>query len=196
MCPPVIAAVAAFAASPAGTATLAGLTLASTGVGVAGALQSSKAAQASANYQGQLADINALNADRAARDALERGTLDAVKHGREVAKLRGQQTQAFASQGLDLGFGTPLDTAGDTAMLAAEDNRTIAENAAREADSFRINAQNYRADAAGARAAGANARTAGLINAGTTLLNGATQIGGQFAKYGGAQKSYAPRIFG
>ena len=84
----------------------------------------------------------------------------------------------------------------DTAMLAAEDNRTIAENAAREADSFRINAQNYRADAAGARAAGANARTAGLINAGTTLLNRATQIGGQFAKYGGAQKSYAPRIFG
>lgn len=167
------------------TALTLALTAASTGVGVVGAIQGGKVAQASANYQGQLADINAINADRAARDALERGTLDAVKHGREVAKLRGQQTQAFASQGLELGFGTPADVAGDTTMLGREDSRTIAENSAREADSFRINAQNYRADAAGSRVAGANAKTASVINAGSTLLNGATQMTGTWAKYKG-----------
>ena len=77
MCPPVIAAVAAFASSGAGTATLAGLTLASTGVGVAGALQSSKAAQASANYQGQLADINAANAALSATNASQASTITA-----------------------------------------------------------------------------------------------------------------------
>lgn len=171
------------------TALTLALTAASTGVGVAGAIQGGKQAQASANYQAQLADINAQNADKAARDAQERGEREAVKHGRDVANLRGRQLNAFASQGLDVGFGTPLDTAGDTDLLAAEDTRTIYENAGREAEGYRINASNYRASAEGDRAQGANARSASYINAGSTLLTGASQMAGTVNKYGSPFKS-------
>lgn len=165
-----------------GTMTV--LALASAAVGGVGQYQSMKGQQAALTYQSQLDEVNAINADRAARDALERGELDAVKHGREVAKLRGQQTVGWAAAGLDLGFGTPLEVAGDTDLLAAEDTRTIYENANREAEGFRINAANYRASAAGARAQRANVGTEGILSMASTAVNTATQIGGQWQKYG------------
>lgn len=174
---------------------MAATTVASTAVATYGGIRSAKGQQASLNYQAQLADVNAVYADRSARDALERGELDALKHGREVAALRGKQTVAMANDGLDLGFGTPLDIANDTDLLAAEDTGRIYENASREADSYRINAQGYRNSAAGDRAARQNSKTSMIIDAGSTLLNGATQLAGQQMKYGSA-KSYAPRIFG
>lgn len=165
-------------------ATLTVMTLASGAISLYGGIQSSKAQQASLRYSAQLNDINSVYADRAARDALERGELDALAHGRTVAKLRGEQTVAAASQGLDLGFGTPLDVAQDTDVLAAEDTGRIYSNAEREAQGYRINAQGYRNQAAGDRAARANEKTSMYINAGSTILNTATQIGGQWAKYG------------
>lgn len=160
------------------------LTAASTGLSIAGGIQSSKASQAQATYAGQLADVNAQNADVAARDALERGQLDAVAHGRQVAQLRGQQVVDTAASGIELGFGTPADIAVDTALMANEDRARIAANAGREADSFRISASNYRADAAGSRAAAAAEKSSMLINAGSTLLGGATQLAGTWKKYG------------
>lgn len=160
------------------------LTVASTAVSTVGGIQSSKAQQAMADYQGQLADVNAINADRAARDALERGELDALKHGREVAKLRGQQIQRMAASGVEVGYGSSGDLLGDTDVLAAEDTGRIYENANREAEGYRINAANYRADAAGSRMEKANLKTSMVINAGSTLLEGASTLTGQYAKYG------------
>lgn len=164
--------------------TMTVLTIASIATTAVGGIQSGRAQQAAARYQGQLQDINAINADRAARDALERGELDAVKHGREVAALRSRQELSFASQGLDLGFGSPADVVGDTNRLGNEDNARIYENAGREAEGFRINAQNYRAGAAGSRAEASNIGTATIINTGSTLLSGASQLAGQWKKYG------------
>lgn len=161
-----------------------GISAASTVVGLMGNSYATSAAKNQATYQSQLAEINAKNADASARDALERGELDAVAHGREVAALRGRQTASFAAAGLEAGYGTPLDVANDTSLMAAEDTGRIYQNASREADSYRINASNYRAQAVGARAAGKNASTAGLINAGSTLIGGATQIAGVWGKYG------------
>lgn len=160
------------------------LTVASTAVSTVGGIQSSRGQQAMATYQGQLADINAINADRAARDALERGELDAVKHGREVAKLRGDQIRRMASSGVEVGFGSSGDVLGDTDLLAAEDTARIYENVNREAEGYRINASNYRAEAEGARAERSNLKTSMVINAGSTLLEGASQLSGQYAKYG------------
>lgn len=165
-------------------AILAVTTLASGAVSVAGGIQKARAEQAGLKYQSQLAEVNAINADRAARDALERGELDAVKHGREVAALRGAQQVSVAQAGIEQGFGSPLDIATDTDLLAAEDTRTIYENANREAEGYRINASNYRAEAAGARAQRKNVGTAAIIDAGSTVLNTATQLSGSWAKYG------------
>lgn len=165
-------------------ATMTAMIIASTAVSTYGGIQTSKANQSALGYQAQLADINAEYSDRAARDALERGELDALAHGRQVAALRGKQTNRAAAAGLELGFGSPFDVAGDTDVLAAEDTGRIYENANREAESFRINAQSYRNSASGDRAARANARTGMYIDAGSTLLEGATQISGTWAKYG------------
>lgn len=170
------------------TATLV-LTAASGAAATYGGIQNSKGQQAMLNYQAQVGDINAVYADRAARDALERGELDVLAHGRQVAKLRGEQTLGAASQGLDVSFGTPLDIAGDTAVLAAEDAARLSSNAENEAQGYRINAQNYRNDAAGNRAAKANEHTSMIIGAGTTLLNTAAQLSGTWAKYGGGKFS-------
>lgn len=196
MCDPVTisAAVGFFSANAASIAAVSGV--AATGLSVAGGIQQGKSQQAMARYQGQVADINAISADRAARDALERGELDAVKHGREVAQLRARQQHAYASSGVELGFGSPLDVVGDTNVLANQDNARIYENAGREADSYRINAGNYRANAAGARAEAANAGTSMIINAGSTLLAGASQVAGGWARNSRSYKAPAPRIFG
>lgn len=184
MCDPAtLTAVTTFFAANASTIAAVS-TVAATGVSVAGGLQAADAAKASARYQGKLGDVNAINADRAARDALERGELDAVKHGREMAQLRARQQTAFAASGIELGFGSPQDVAADTDLLGNEDNARIFENAGREADSYRISASNYRAGAAGDRAEAKNIGTAAIINAGSTLLNGASQFGDRVAKYG------------
>lgn len=168
----------------AGPAIMTGLSAVSTGLGVIGGLQQSRAQQAQLRYQSQLAGINADQADAAARDALERGELDAIAHGRQVAALRGQQRSQFAAAGLEADYGTPLDIANDTSLLSAEDTSRIYSNAEREAQGYRINASNYRAEAAGASAARSASKASMFINAGSTLIGGATQIGATWAKYG------------
>lgn len=156
----------------------------STGLAVAGQVQASKAAQASANYQSQVANINARSADQQAQDAIARGEEDAQAHGQRVAQLRGQQTASMAAMGLELGYGSPLEIAQDTSLGAAQDARRLRENAGREADSYRISAANSRTDAVSARASGQAAKSSMLINAGSTILGGAGQLAGIQHKYG------------
>lgn len=166
------------------TATLSFMA-ASTAVNTMGAIQTGQANKKSAKYQAQLAGINAVYADRAARDALERGELDALAHSREVAALRGEQTAGMAAEGLELGYGTPLDIAQDTDLLAAEDRARIYANAEREAQSYRIDAQGYRNQGLGYKAQAKNAVTSSLFAAGGTFLEGAAQFGGAWQKYKG-----------
>lgn len=194
MCDPVtMTAMVTFVTTHAATIAAVG-TVAATGLSVAGISQQAKAQKASATYQAQLADVNATYADRAARDAIERGNFDALKHGRQQAQLRAQQTAGAAASGLDLSFGSPSDIAMDTDVLGSQDRGRIAENANREADSYRISAQGYRNSSAGSRAERSNIGSAAMLDSASTLIGGATKIAGGFAKYG--SNSYAPRIFG
>jgi hypothetical protein len=166
-------------------ATIAAVSTVAAGATTAYGIQRQAQAQsAGLKYQAQLDEVNAVNADRAARDALERGELDAVAHGRQVRELRGRQIAAQASENLELGFGSPLAILQDTDLLAAEDRATIYENANREAEGYRISASNARASAAGNMAQRSNVKTAAILDSASTVLNTATQLGGQWAKYG------------
>lgn len=185
MCFPALAPLAASAASFLGSsAGITAATVAAAGVTAYGQVTAAQGQRAGLKYQSQLAEVNAVNADRAAREALERGELDAVAHDRQVRQLRGRQIAAQAAQGLELGFGSPLDILTDTDLLAAEDRANIYENANREAEGYRISAANYRADAEGNRAQRANTRTQMIIDLGSTALSTATQLGGTWKKYG------------
>jgi hypothetical protein len=121
--------------------------------------------------------MNAKIADSNARDAQERGKLEEQNKRREVAMLTGRQRAAMASNGVDLSFGSPLDSLVDTAMLGELDALTIRSNAAREAYGYNVSATNARADATLSRANAKSAKTGGYLSAFGTVLGGAAEVG-------------------
>jgi apolipoprotein N-acyltransferase len=185
-----VAAAGAGAAAAAGSAaTIFGLTasqlaLVSAGVSAVGGLAAGYAKNQQAKAQAQIDNRNASISQNAANDAVERGDEDLRRHFQQVGQLRGQQRAALAANGVDVDFGSAADLQVDTTLAAQADATIIAENAQREADSYRINASNYRASAATAKAAGRTAMVAGAFDAGRSILGGAQQYASAKTKYG------------
>lgn len=149
------------------------LTLSSTLLGAAGAVQQGQATAASSRYNAQVQEMNATLADRRAKDALERGAVEEQRKRQQVAGLQGQQKAAMAANGVDLTFGSPLDTIVDSAVMGEMDALTIRTNTAREAYDYKVGAVNQRAGATMSRAAADNAETSGYLGAAGTILGGA-----------------------
>lgn len=156
------------------------LTIGSTALSAMGSIQQGQAAAASANYNAKVADMNAQISERRARDALERGKVEEQKKRTQAQQVLGQQRAAMAANGVDIGFGSPLDTLVDTATLGEVDALTIRSNSAREAYDYKVQAANGRADANLSRMNAKSASTGGYLNAASTILTGA----------GNAYKSY------
>lgn len=72
-----------------------------------------------------------------AEDAIARGDFAAQQYRRDLSMLLGRQRTSFASQGLDVSFGTPAAIAEQTESIGAADIRMIRENAMREAMALR-----------------------------------------------------------
>lgn len=149
------------------------LTVGSTLLGSVGAVQAGQASAASSQYIAQVQDMNATLAERRAKDAERRGEVDEQRKRQQVAQIAGQQRVAMAANGVDLSFGSPLDTLIDTAVAGELDALTIRTNAAREAYDFRVDAVNKRAGASMSRAQADNAIAGSYLNAGGTILSGA-----------------------
>lgn len=156
------------------------LTIGSTLMGGLGAIQQGQASAASARYNARVADMNARMADRAAKDALERGKLEEQKQRQKTAQLMGQQTAAMAANGVDIGFGSPLDLLVDTATLGELDALTIRSNAYREERDIRQQGANYRGQAGMYRAQASSASTGGFLGAMGTFLGGGSRAYGQY----------------
>lgn len=167
-----------------GVATMAALTVASTGLKVMGGVQTSKANQAAYQHASEIAQFNAAQAERGSKDAMDRGEEEAVAHGREVAALRGTQEATWGSSGVEMGYGSTADVATDTDLLAAEDAARIRQNAQRESRGYSISAENYRQEARGAQMSKSAERKSMYINAASTLVSGASQLAGMKYKYG------------
>lgn len=149
------------------------LTIGSTLMGAAGQIQQGQAANAAAQYNAQVAEMNATLSDRRAKDAIERGAQEEQRKRHEVAKIKGQQIAGMAANGVDLTFGSPLDTIVDTAILGELDALTIRQNTYREEYDHRVDGMNQRAGATLQRAQGKAAQTAGYLGAAGTVLTGA-----------------------
>lgn len=160
------------------------LTIGSTVVGAAGQIQAGNAQAAASRYNAQVAEMNAKMADRAARDAIERGQIEEQNKRREIAAIQGRQQAAMAANGVDLTFGSPLDTLVDTAVLGEIDALTIRRNAAREAYDYEVQGVNYRADATLARMNASSATSGGYMGALGTVLGGGAK----------AYQSYKPSL--
>ncbi len=148
------------------------LMVGSTLVGAAGQVQQAQATAKANRYNAQIQDMNANLADRQARDAIERGHLEEQRKRQEVARIKGAQTAAMAANGVDLTFGSPLDTLVDTAVAGEIDALTIRSNSYREAYDHNVDAVNKRAGATLSRMSASAASTGGYLNAAGTILGG------------------------
>ncbi|MBY3038937.1 hypothetical protein HFO76_22695 [Rhizobium laguerreae] len=149
------------------------LTLGSTLLGAAGTMQQAQATKAASNYNAQVAEMNAKIADRQAKDAIDRGKQDEQQKRLQTAQLQGKQRAAMAANGLDLSFGSPLDTIVDTAKMGEIDALNIRTNAYREAYGYKVEGTNQRASATLDRMRGDAAVKGGYLESMGTILGGA-----------------------
>jgi hypothetical protein len=157
-------------------------TLMSAGLGAAGQIQQGKAAKAASNQQANVADMNAKISSARARDAIDRGQQEEQEKRREVAQFQGRQQAAMAANGVDIGYGSALDTLVDTATFGELDALTVRSNAAREAYGHDVDSANKTADAQLSRMEGKGAKKAGYLAAGSTLLSAAGDAYGSYKK--------------
>jgi len=160
-----------------------GLAIAGTVIGGASALYSADASSKASTYNAQVAEMNAVLSERRAKDAEARGKAAEQQKRMEVAQLQGKQRAAMAANGVDVNFGSALDTIVDTAFLGEMDALNIRRNAAREAYDFRVDAASGRADAGLARSSASNAMTAGYLDAAGTVLGGASSSYKSYREY-------------
>lgn len=158
------------------------LMLGSTLMGAVGQVQQAQATAKANKYNAQIQNMNATIADRRAKDALERGKLEEQRKRQDVARLQGAQRAAMAANGVDLSFGSPLDTLVDTATLGEIDALTIRSNTYREAYEHKVDAANKRAGAELSNMSAKAATTGGWLSAAGTVLGGAANAYGQYQK--------------
>ena len=163
------------------------LLIGSTVMGAAGAIQQGqaaemqgRAAQQSAEYNAKVADMNAKIAERQARDAVERGQIEEQQQRMKTSQIIGQQRAALAANGVDAGFGSPLDVLVDTATIGELDALTIRSNAYREERDIRQQGANYRGQAGMYRSQASSASTGGFLGAMGTFLGGGSRAYGQY----------------
>ena len=156
------------------------LMIGSTVMGAAGAVQQGKAANASAQYNAQVADMNAKLSESQARDAVARGAIDEQQQRMKTSLTLGQQRAAMAANGVDLKFGSPLDALVDTATMGELDALTIRTNTYREERDIRQQGLNAQGQASMMRAEGAAAKSGGYLSAMGTVLGGGARAYGNY----------------
>ncbi len=151
------------------------LVVAATAVTAAGQGYAALQSAAASKYEARVADRNAKLENEAAFRADENTRTAALAHYRKVAQLKGEQRVAQAANGVSLDFGSAVDVANDTDMLAREDARRIYDQGAEQVRGFDINAANYRSSAKASRFAAKGAIVKGAFDMASTALSGAAQ---------------------
>ncbi len=158
-------------------------TIASTVTSFVGAQQQASAAKAQSEYNAAVARNNAIYAERAAKEAEERGRVKEMQVRQQTANLRGRQRAVLAANGVDVNTGSALDIQSDTAALGELDALTARSNAEREALGYRQQGQNFGGEAALYDARARAAASGGLWSGATTLLGGAGTVADKWYKF-------------
>ena len=170
------------------------LMIASTVVSTLGAYREAQAEKASLKYNAAVSRNNAIYQRQfeernlaLAEDARKRGETEVYRQRLKALNLASKQQSAFASAGVDISVGSPLDLLGDTFQLGELDALTARHNASTEAAGFenaafqnRVQADNYDAQAGLLSTQASNVSP--FTSAFTTLLSGASQTAGAYAK--------------
>lgn len=142
------------------------------GIGVK-ALQASSAAR----FQGKVAEQQARQASEAGRDAAATGREDAVAMYRKIGEAQGRQQASAAARGVDLGYGSALDSARDIAMLGDAEVRSLYDQTGRTVRGFDLNAAGHRANALAQRQEATARLVNGAFDVGNSILGDLQQDG-------------------
>lgn len=153
------------------------------GVGTVSAVQGAQAQNNMSQYQAALARNNAVIADQAAKDALERGKVAAQAQQEATRQRIGAARARAAGRGVLVDSGSAFDLTQNIAAFGKLDELQLTANAQREAAGFRQQGTNFLSESALQRTAGKNAITAGAFNAAGSLLGGASSVAEKWYTY-------------
>ena len=156
------------------------LAIGSTIIGAYGQVQQADAQASASKYNAQVAEMNAQISEKRAKSIIEAGRQEEQLKRQEVQRVLGQQKAGLAANGVDLTFGSPLDTIVDTAVLGELDALTIRTNTYRQAYEARVDATNQRAGAELHRYEAKTTKQGGYLAAAGTVLGGAGKAYGQY----------------
>ncbi|MGR3292502.1 MAG: hypothetical protein ACUZ9M_00635 [Candidatus Scalindua sp.] len=135
-------------------------------------IQEGRAARAEGEAQAEIANRNALLAERQAEAEQQAAVAEAKRQEREGEALKGRQRAAIAKSGIVGGRGTPLTVLVETAETLEAERLTILREGAIGASQRRQQAGISRAQGAAAKARGkAASRASGLAAAGAILTS-------------------------
>lgn len=132
---------------------------------IAGAGMGAYSAVSAGNNAKAAADYNSQVAQNAALDAENRGAVAAAEHDQQTRQLIARQNAAMSAGGLDTSTGSPLDILTGTAGMGKLDSLRILNNAQRTASG-------YQAQSGLDLFQGNAAQTGGYLNAAGTVLGG------------------------
>lgn len=151
------------------------------------------AANAQGKYEQQIAQENVKAERAAAADARRRGEIEEQRRYRLMSQQIGQNTAAFAANGLEVDFGSPADVISDARTIGYEDVQTIRDNTKREIEGYDISAANYTMQGRASRARGKAALVGGVLQGASTLLGAASRFGGPGAGSTSSGGGFAPQ---
>lgn len=152
----------------------------------ASAVLSASAAMKQGQVTAQIGRNNAAMAEYAARDAENRGELQAQQAQRQAAQAQGATRARLAANGVDLGVGTAADLQAQNDFFGEYNATQARNNAAREAWSDRAQGANFNAQANAAS-------EQGNLGAFSTLLGSGGQVAGKWYQYRNPSPGYGPQ---
>ncbi len=161
---------------------IAGLQGGGTILGALGVNQEAQANATAARHQAKARDRNAKLYEDKARDAILRGNAAQQRQRLKNADVRAHQKVQQAVNGVDVAYGSILESAVNTAMIGELDVLTLRSNSYREAYANRLSAHNERDTARHLRRGGRDAARGGQLASFGTLLTGGASAYQNYAR--------------
>lgn len=159
-----------------------GLAAAATATQMAGQYVQGQAAYSQAKYEQAAAKTNEALANEQAKNEIDRTKKTAAQRYRQASQLEGEQQARMAANGIDINFGSAVDTLADSKMIAGEDVGNIYQQGFQNTRGYLIDAYNYKLKGNAARSAAKGAKIGTGLSMLGTALGGASQVNKMGAK--------------
>lgn len=145
--------------------------------------QAGREAKAEADYKAAIQRNNSIRANYLAQDAIERGDIEEREERIRGRLLIGQMRAVMAANGVDVNTGSAAELQIDQAATNELEARTVRNNAAREAQEFRIRGSQFESEANLTQLAGENANRSAKRQSRGTLLGTAGKVAGSWYQF-------------